>query len=291
MQVTKANEKCLPQHPVALLVHSCDGYELLYKGFGYFFSANWNWEIPCQYYFATEEKKAVIQGFTPLLSGKGQWSDRLRYLLENEISEPYILYFQEDMWLNKKVNRNFFTALFSLAAEKKWKQVKLHSSEVYHTTPTPYCIEGFAIALLVNQTSGFLMSHQVTLWEKNHLLAQLKRGEHPWRNERKGTKRLRKENGEIYQADYFAENGKPEINANPSPVMRSEYQAVSVNGMLNSNVLPFLKELEKGNKEDREYAQKLLHHYTNRLTHNGKLKPRKEDLFKKIKYWMRNQTG
>lgn len=41
----------------ALLVHSCDRYELLYKGFEYFFSKYWDFDVKCKYYFATEEKK------------------------------------------------------------------------------------------------------------------------------------------------------------------------------------------------------------------------------------------
>ena len=273
------------KNKVALLVHSCDRYELLYKGFQIFFSKYWDFSIPCSYYFATEEKKVHVEGFQNIQSGKGQWSDRLSALLK-KIPQDYILYFQEDMWLDKGVNPIFFDRLFELSITKDWKQVKLHSSEVYKTKATSFFAEGFNISKLDNAASEFLMSHQVTLWNKNFLSAQLLKGEHPWRNERRGTKRLKKLNPKIFHADYFAENGKPEINTNNNPVKRSEYYTISVNATLTSSILPFITFLNKGNEEEKEYAGKLLFHYQNQITHDGKPKPRKEDIFKKFKKWI-----
>ena len=272
-------------HNVALLVHSCDRYEFLYPGFEAFFARHWNFDISCNYYFATEEKNAEVKGFTNIKSGKGEWSTRLKTLLQN-IPEEFILYFQEDMWLTKDVNEVFFKELFLQAKQHNWKQVKLHSSEVYKTLETSLFIEGFNIAKIDNAASDFLMSHQVTLWNKQFLIAQLSAGEHPWRNERKGTKRLKKLNADIYQTDYFAENGKPAINTNTNPVGRSEYKTISVNGTLSPDVIPFIKILQDGTVAEKNYGAQLLHHLENGLTHDGKQKPRKEDIFKKMKNWL-----
>ena len=46
--------------------------------------------------------------------------------LTEEIKEDYVLLFQEDMWLNKKVNPRFFEQLFDLAQLNKWKIIKKH---------------------------------------------------------------------------------------------------------------------------------------------------------------------
>lgn len=273
------------KNQVALLVHACDRYEFLYKGFDTFFSKYWDFNIPCSYYFATEEKSVNINGFQNIQSGKGQWSDRLSVLLD-KIPEEYILYFQEDMWLGKNVNSIFFEQLFQITINNNWKQVKLHSSGVYNTEPTSLFIQGFNIAKLDNKASEYLMSHQVTLWNKKFLSEQLFKGEHPWRNERKGTKRLKKLNPEIFHADYFAEYGNREININNHPLGRSEYYSISVNGMLNNHIEAFIAILNKGNEEEKKYAGELLFHYQNQLTHDGKPKPRKEDVFKKIKNWL-----
>lgn len=271
---------------VALLVHSCDRYELLYKGFEFFFSKYWDSEINCNLYFATEEKQVSIDGFENIQSGKGAWADRLAILLKEKITEKYILYMQEDMWLNKKINASFFNQLFESTEKNNWQQVKLHSSEVYKTVETSSFIEGFNVAKLDNAKSGFLMSHQITLWNKDFLLQQLHKNEHPWRNERKGTKRLRKINPEIYQIDYFAENGQNEINKNSNPILRSEYQTISANGVLNSNVEPYMKELKNEGVVLKEYASKLEYNYNNNLTHDGNPKPKKVDIFKRSKNWL-----
>lgn len=270
---------------VALLVHSCDRYELLYKGFEFFFSKQWDFDIHCQYYFATEEKKISINHFENIQSGKGEWADRLALLLKEKIEEKYVLYMQEDMWLTKKVNATFFNDLFLLAEKNNWQQVKLHSSEVYKTNATAYTIEGFEIAQLDNEKSDFLMSHQITLWNKDFLIKQLHKKEHPWRNERKGTQRLKQLNPAIFQVDYFAENGNPAINKNNHPILRSEYQTISINGILNDNAKPFIEEM-LANKSAHEYAVKLDHNFRNQLTHDGKPKPRKVDFFKRVKNWM-----
>lgn len=268
---------------VALIVHSCDRYEFLYKGFEHFFNAHWDFNIQCNYYFATEEKEVKINGFSNIRSGKGEWADRLRYLLENEITEDYILYFQEDMWLNRKVNAGFFNQLFQIATSNNWKQVKLHSSNVYTTNPGSQFIEGFNIATVENSNSDFLMSHQVTLWERQYLIEQLHKGEHPWRNERKGTRRLKKLDPQIFHIDYFAENGNQEINKNNHPILRSGYNTISLNGILTPDIEGYIRKLEEGNSEEKEYAAKLRYNYENHLTHDGKEKPRKVDFFKRLK--------
>ncbi len=274
---------------IALLVHSCDRYEFLYKGFEIFFSKYWDLKIEANYYFATEEKNVSIENFTNIHSGKGEWADRLKFLLEEKIPEDYILYFQEDMWLNKKVNANFFNQLFEKAIHSKWQQVKLHSAAVYQTNTTGDFIEGFDLTVLDNKDSDFLMSHQVTLWNKEFLLKQLKKKEHPWRNERKGTKRLKALNPKIIHVDYFAENGQKEINNNNNPVLRSEYQTVSMNGLLNDNVQPFIEELLKDDPGHHAYAHQLKYNYDHHLTHDGKPKPRKVDIFKKTKNWLKSK--
>ncbi len=277
------------QQNVALLVHSCDRYTFLFKGFEYFFSKYWDYRINCNYYFATEEIDATISGFHTIKSGKGEWSDRLAFLLKEKISENYVLYFQEDMWLTKKVNSTFFNHLFDTAIENKWKQVKLNSSDVYTTKETNLYIEGFNVAEIDNSKSDFLMSHQATLWQKGFLIDQLLKNEHPWRNERRGTKRLKKLNPVIFHTDYFAENSRKEINKNNEPILRSGYQTVSTNGMLNHNIESYIKELREDNSEYQDYAEQLEYNYNNELTHDGKPKPRKVGVFKRAKNWLKGK--
>ena len=144
---------------IALVVHSCDRYEFLYQGLTYAFQKNWDFGIPCTFYLSTEEKKVTVPGFENIQAGKGAWADRFRFILTEKIKEDYILFFQEDMWLTKKVNAKFFNALLKIVFERKWKMVKLHSSDVYKTIATPDYIEGFNVTKVNTDQSKFLFSH------------------------------------------------------------------------------------------------------------------------------------
>ena len=272
----------------AVLVHSCDRYEFLFKGFEYFFNKHWDFGINCNYYFATEQKEITIPNFKNIRSGTGEWADRLKILLTEQISEEYILYLQEDMWLHKKVGASFFNQLFELTVKNDWKQVKLHSSGVYKTLTTNQYIDGFNISKIDNIASDFLMSHQPTLWNKDFLIQQLHKNEHPWRNERESTKRLKKLNSEIFQIDYFVENLDDHHIILQNPNDKNYFQGVSVNGILNESVKYYIAELKKGDINYREYASKLEHNYNNEITHDGNAKPKRVDIFKKIKNKVRS---
>lgn len=277
----------MTKNNIALIVHTCDRYQLLFKGFEYFFLKNWNFEIPVTYYFATEALSVDVKNFKNIKSGKGEWSNRLVNLLD-QIDEDYIIYFQEDMWLSKPVDKEVFTALFEKTISNNWQLVKLNSSAVFKTSATNTYIKGFNISKINNKESNFLMSHQVSLWNKDFLKQQLKPNEHPWRNERKGTKRLRKLNPEIFHMDYFAENGNPAINDNLADIVRSEYQSISFNATLNHNAAPFLEDLKSANHLS-SYRDQLMYNYTHQITHDGKAKPLKKDIFKRIKNWIKGK--
>ena len=275
----------MTEKKVALLVHSCDRYQLLYKGFEYFFRRNWDLDIPFKYYFATEEIDVELEGFENIKSGKGEWTDRLRNLLD-QIEEEYVIYFQEDMWLTEPVSRNFFEELADLTVKNNWQQVKLNSSEVYKTETTNQFIQGFNVAKINNLESKYLMSHQITLWNKQFLKEQLLPNEHPWRNERRGTARLKKLNPIIFHIDYFAENDYPAINANKAEIQRSAYRSISSNASLNEAAAPFIAEMENVPLL-MPYAAQLRSHLAQGLTHDGKEKPLKRDIFKRTKEWFK----
>lgn len=271
---------------VALVVHSCDRYQFLFRGFEIAFREYYPEGINAQLYFATETIDFEMANFSVIQSGKGEWSDRLRYLLEDKIKEDYVLYMQEDMWLSKKVDVCTLNEIITHAVSKKLDCVKLHSSGVYNIKPTEYFFGGLNLGQIINEESKFLMSHQITLWNKMFLIEQLQKNEHPWRNERRGTKRLHSQNATLHQIDLFSENGSPAINQNnKSIVNQSLYYTVSVNAVLNDIVKKYF-ELFKD--KDASYLAEVIRHYENKLTHDGLSKPRKDDIFKKIKTWLKN---
>ncbi|MBW4888394.1 hypothetical protein KXQ82_01645 [Mucilaginibacter sp. HMF5004] len=271
---------------IALIVHTCDRYKLLYPGFEYFFKKYFpSGDIPVSYYFLTEDEDFHSDIFTNIKTGKGEWSERLLRGLE-AIPEPYVMYFQEDMWLCKPVDADTVNKIISFTIEHEADLFKLSSNSVYKTVTAGRYINGLAVTLLDNNRSQYLMSHQVSIWEKSFFSGQLRFKEHPWRNERKGTERLKVLNPDIYHIDLFVENEQQPINNNKEGAIISRYYTVSQNAQLNAFALPFIEEM-KADDATKEYAEKLEHNMKNQLTHDGLTQPRKDDIFKKIKRWFK----
>ena len=131
------------------------------------------------------------------------------------------------------------------------------------------------------------MSHQVSIWSKDFLYKQLKNNEHPWRNERRGSKRLKRSNDSIFQIDLLSENGKNPINQNDNRVSPGEYFTISVNACIHPKAEIFINKLKDVLPE---YAQKLDYNMQNKITHDGKEGLRKDDFIKKIKNKIRSLT-
>jgi hypothetical protein len=62
-----------------------------------------------------------------------------------------------------------------------------------------------------------------------------------------------------------------------------------MNSTLSPNIEPFINELLHGDSADRQYAMKLQHNYNNQLTHDGLERPRKVDVFKQMKNWVKKR--
>jgi hypothetical protein len=277
------NEK----NEIALVVHACDRYRMLFKGFEYFFKKNWPAVKGINFYFLTEDIDYHSDLFANIKTGQAEWSDRLRAGLQ-QLSEPLVIYMQEDMWFKKPVDEKILKEILDFVMAENPLLLKLHSSEVYQTHPTGKIFGGLLLSRLSNQASKYLMSHQVSIWNRKFLVSQLLRNEHPWRNERKATKRLKKLDLPLYQIDLLAENGKPAVNKNISNAFRSEYQTVSVNGTLNDNALPFIEELVASDDgELSAYGNQLKHNFSHRLTHDGLPRPRRVGFIKKIFHFSR----
>lgn len=256
---------------IALIVHTCDRYQLLYRGFEHFFKKHWPYaDVAISYYFLTEDVYYKSDIFTNIKTGKGEWSDRLLNGLK-KISEEHIIYMQEDMWLNKSVVADTVNKIINFSLSADTDLLKLSSNAVFVTRLTGEDINGLSVAVLDNEKSQYLMSHQVSIWKKSFLMAQLKYHEHPWRNERKGTRRLRKLDPEIYHIDLFSENDELPANHNADPSQTGSYYTVSKNAALREYANPFISEMKLDTDVTiREYAQQLDHHLKNGITHDAR---------------------
>lgn len=270
-------------HDVAILVFGCDRYHLLFKGFDYFFQKHWDHTLDLPKYVSTEELVVSLKSFTYIASGHGAWADRLVRTLAL-IKQKYVIFIQEDMWFSKPLPKGVLNKVLTYTLDHNLPLVKLHSSPHYIINKKIRSISGYTLGLVDKRDSNFLMSHQISIWNKDLLLEQLKPNEHPWRNERKGTKRLRKAKADIYQIDLFSENGNPPNNDNEGNRHYSEYWTVSENAILHSKAKPFIEELKD---IDASYANTLEYKMIHQETHDNNARPRKQDVFKKIKVYLK----
>jgi hypothetical protein len=184
---------------LAVLVHSFDKYSFLWTGYEESFRKNWNLRYP-DIYFASdiETENKVGEPFKMIYSGAGEWSDRLRKLLE-QLPYDYILYMQEDHWPTKKPP---LSECWDLMHKLNLDRLQISTVNQF------YSLTGDRIPLYFHNTSKYLVSHQPSIWRKSFLLDCLRPGETPWDNEYKGTKRLNpkpeiKNKIAIYPCDWY----------------------------------------------------------------------------------------
>ena len=268
------------KNAVALLVFSCDQYEFLYEGFDFFFKKNWGHVPGVKNYFATENIDAKIDGFQNLKSGDGPWTNRLKFVLD-QIEEDYIIFFQEDMWLNKPVAVSTVQKIIHFALDHQTKLVKLHSTDAYVTEETTTVFDGLTLAKINTEKSNFLLSHQVSIWDKAYFYAQLEDDENPWKNEVKGSDRMRSTKEAIFQIDLLSFDGKSPNNGNEKNAQHSAYYGVSVKGFLHPEISRFIRELKPQRKN---YAKQLSHHHRKGLKHYEQTKPASTNVFSKVKH-------
>jgi hypothetical protein len=105
IEVTGSVWAKVKQSDISLILHTCDKYEFCWQGFLDYFNKYFRIDIPK--YFCNEEKQLSNHTWYQFRSGNGEWSDRLKIIL-GAIPTKYVIYMQEDFWLQKKMEQEFF---------------------------------------------------------------------------------------------------------------------------------------------------------------------------------------
>src|SRR5437016_1404663 len=89
---------------VAVLVSSCDAFFDVWRPFRAFFEKFWS-DCPLEVFLLTNRLTIHSQRIRPIATGEDRgWSSNLQLALE-QITHPYVLYFQEDYFLTGPVAR------------------------------------------------------------------------------------------------------------------------------------------------------------------------------------------
>ena len=164
----------------SILVHTFNQYHFAWPGFFKAWREHMN-DYPV-YWGSDFPGKGIPDGFIPIFSGPGEWSDRLINLLR-QIPADTVLYMQEDHWPKKGIYLDFFYQIF------KAKQLKrLQVSPVTHF----YTLYGEEVPLFFYEKakSKYLIAHNPSFWDKSFLLSVLESGQSPWQHEYEATCKL-----------------------------------------------------------------------------------------------------
>lgn len=164
---------------LSVLVHTFDGYKHLWPGSARSIAA-WMEDIPIYWGTDIDPGEADYLG-NLILSGPGEWSDRLQKLLK-QIPTDYVLYMQEDHW--PAAPPPDLDMLMDIVQKKDL--FRLQISPIVHF----YKLIPAGEIHYFDPYSKYLVSHQPSIWKKSFLLDCLRPGETPWVNEYKGTQRL-----------------------------------------------------------------------------------------------------
>jgi len=171
---------------VAVVVSSCDAFFDCWRPFAFFFRKSWG-DCPFPVYLIVNQLRIRSRSLRAIAVGEDRgWASNLHRAL-HEIDQTYILYFQEDYFLNAPVRREQLAADFAYAFEKDADAFAFRARSELET--------GFQSTNdrfgVVPRDSDGRTRCQVTLWKRDTLLSILRPGENAWDMEARGSERTR----------------------------------------------------------------------------------------------------
>jgi hypothetical protein len=171
---------------VAIVVSSCDAFFDAWRPFVFFFRKYWA-DCPFPVFLILNRLRIRSSLVQPLAVGPDQgWASNMDKALES-ISQPYVLYFQEDYFLNGAVNNDQLAADFAYAIENNAASFCFYARSQLEADFEPLN-DRFGI---VPRDSDGRTRLQVTLWKKDVLASILRPGESAWNMEARASERTR----------------------------------------------------------------------------------------------------
>ena len=171
---------------VAIVVSSCDAFFDAWRPFFFFFRKHWA-DCPFPIFLIVNELKVRSRIVQPLAVGPDrEWASNMKTALES-IPHPYILYFQEDYFLNGPLRENQLAEDFAYALDNDVASFCFHSRGTLEPNFQPLN-DRFGV---VPPDSDGRTRLQVTLWKKEVLQATLQPGESAWNMEARASERTR----------------------------------------------------------------------------------------------------
>lgn len=177
---------------VTLLIGTCDKYSFLWPEFAEYFNKYWDIDIKINKYFVSETETADIPGFEFITPGKLSYSDCIKSALNN-IDTKYVLWLQDDYFLQKTITAKEFKRLLDIAESYGLDRLGICEDSKYYTK---HRVQDALYRL--NQYSEYTVSMQASIWNRDFFRNALVSNESPWQFEVEGTRRVNKDKHNIY---------------------------------------------------------------------------------------------
>jgi hypothetical protein len=171
---------------VAIVVSSCDAFFDAWRPFAFFFRKYWS-DCPFPCYLIVNRLRVRSSWLQPIAVGPDRdWACNMNEALTH-ITQPYILYFQEDYFLNADVHRAQLAGDFAYAFERDAASFCFYPRSQLERDFEPLN-ERFGI---VPRDSDGRTRLQATLWKKSVFKSAIRPGETAWNMEARASERTR----------------------------------------------------------------------------------------------------
>ncbi len=205
-----ALNKAESANELTIFINTSDNFEDCWHPFFTLFARYWP-NCPYSIVLNTETKDYSFKGLRIVCAkvaiGENRrltWSECLARALDS-MHTPYILYLQEDYFLEAAVREDALEALIQALREGRADVIRL--SEADDAGPW---MQTHAPIWQVALKAKYQLSLQAALWRKDFLRAQVRAQETPWQLESFGSMRLRRQKTKIFcvNRDLFSGVGK-----------------------------------------------------------------------------------
>jgi hypothetical protein len=212
-----------------ILVNTSDGFDDCWPAFFYLFDQYWP-ECKAPIFLNTETKDFKYPGLD-IKCTKAQlnagafsrltWSECLIFAL-TEINTPYVLYLQEDYFIEQPVNVGLVEEMVSLMAANH--EIK-HIGLTHFGSHGPFLSTQDQRLWKISLKAKYRISSQAGLWRVETLLAYLRQDENGWMFETFGSRRARRLNETFLtlNRDIFNPEGSPVIQYTHTGIIKGKW--------------------------------------------------------------------
>lgn len=171
---------------IAIVVSSCDAFFDAWRPFVYFFRKHWS-DCPFPVFLIVNRLRVRSNFVRPIVVGPDRhWASNMQVALA-QIEQPYVLYMQEDYFLNGEIQQEQLASDLAYAFDRNAASFCFYGRSKLEDDFVPLN-DLFGV---VPRDSDGRTRLQITLWRKDVLELALRPGETPWNMEARGSVRTR----------------------------------------------------------------------------------------------------